>query len=675
MEGLLTEIDQSVRTIDPAEPRMAPGRALIASERLAAASLFLPLLLTGYWALHILGVPRLWPLLVMVVAGWLIWDWRKSRPLTLTNIKWGAGDWKLTLVLLLLIVAPPVLHSGALAKSLALTPLATDFVTADDAYDLLIERGLERGYPPIDLSYAGTIVEYHYGLPMLAEFIHRSTGIPPHAALYGVLPGLFSLLTLISVFRVLVLLFPEWSINRLLLAVLLAQGCLLLDGYNVLWHLRDLVERGSLTLLGGMPMAATYSPPVLPGVYASASAGVVLLLVLFANMERCHPLTAGLSLFAIYLTKQQLFLPLAIAWAVVAVVAFARKRELRTVVGLGIGTSIVIASKIITPFETGFALKAVFNDYFLRFGRGPSSLTPMLLDIPVAALLVVGLSALLGTHIYGPAMYLAYVRNRIRLSASTRRILIFIGVYFLSAIAIMIVTVLVMNPAVAARFDAVNDTIGDHLWLPKDTYRLNMMNVSLAVVLAPCGVLFSMLATGAILQWHKTTASRTLRVALSVFCAVIIGVVAHSWTQAAAWHPPASWHVVADSAVEALKAANDNPGIILTNDLRFRPGDHLPLMNAWAPQLLGQQFYTSNFMYFSFTHPDAIDRLHEQTAFWSTPVGDHHRSFLADNDIKYLLIRRDMPFPQELPATPWLRIACQNDDYYLLQISHESVLP
>ncbi len=45
-----------------------------------------------------------------------------------------------------------------------------------------------------------------------------------------------------------------------------------------------------------------------------------------------------------------------------------------------------------------------------------------------------------------------------------------------------------------------------------------------------------------------------------------------------------------------------------------------------------------------------------------------HCDILAKHDIKYLLIRRDMPFQTELLGVPWLHIVLENADYYLLRV-------
>ena len=642
---------------------------LILSDRLPAIALFLPLLLAGYWVLHVVGHPNLWPLLCAVLVGF-VWVSCKSVSSTPYHPTFGIGGSTVAIGLLALILVPALANACMLAKAVAFRPLATYFVNADDAFDLLIARGLEHGYPPPDLSYSGEIIQYHYGLPLLVEFIHRSTSVPLHIALYGILPGLFSIITLVCVYRILRLLFPNWTINTLLIGTLLSQAVLFIDVYNVVWHLKDLMHGGSLAVTGAMPIAATYSPPVLIHEYGSAGMGVVLLLVLLANVDRSGPFAIGCMLFAIYLTKQQLFLPLAVAWLAVAIEAWARERNARAFCGLGVATVLVVASKIIVPFEAAFALKVGFNDYFIRFGRGPNPLAPELLGFPVAALLVVSASFLLGTHIYGPALYATYYQNRSKLLGSARMIVVLAGTYVLSAAALLLGTTLVMSPTVQARFDAIYHIIGRQLWLPEITYRADMMNVSLASVLAPCGALFSVLATGAILQWRISTLSRKWRAVLSVFCMLAASFVGYRWTHLAAWHSPASWNVIEQFEVEALRAANDDPGTIFTNDLRFQPGDRLwlPLMNAGAPQLFGQQFYASNFMYGTYAYPDSLDRLHVHEWFWSTPLGERHRRFVAENGIKYLLIRRDMPFPQEILNVPWVNVVLRNRDYFVLRI-------
>src|SRR5262249_9862255 len=251
----------------------------------------------------------------------------RSAILVPSRAAFGTGGSTLAAILLALILAPALANEGMTAKAVAFHPLATDFIYPDDALDLLIARGLEHGYPPPDLSYWGETVQYHYGLPLLLEFMHRLTGLSPHVTLYGILPGLFSILTLLSLYRIFRLLFPDWTINRLLVGILLSQAVIFIDVYNLVWHIRDFMHSGSLANLSFMPIASIYATPILTDDYGNVGMAVVLLLVLFANTDRCGPFAAGCMLFAIYLTKQQLFLPLAVAWGVVGLAAWARERN------------------------------------------------------------------------------------------------------------------------------------------------------------------------------------------------------------------------------------------------------------------------------------------------------------------------------------------------------------
>jgi len=620
--------------------------------------------------LHIIRHPNLCPLLLGLVVIFVVVSSRSAISAA-SRAAFGIGGSTLAAVLLALILAPALANAGMIAKAVAFHPLATDFIYPDDAFDLLIARGLEQGYPPPDLSYRGEIVQYHYGLPLLIEFMHRLTGLSPHVTLYGILPGLFSILTLLSLYRVFRLLFPDWTINRLLVGILLSQATIFINVYNLGWDIRHFIHSGSLANLSFKPIAAFYGTPVLTGDYGSVGMAVVLLLVLFANIDRCGPFAAGCMLFAIYLTKQQVFLPLAVAWGVVGLVAWARERNVRALGSLGVATALVVVSKIAVPFETGFALRPAFNDYFIRPDRVPGPLALVLLGTPPATYLVVLVSFVLGTHIYGPALYGTYYRNRSKLLTAGKNIVLLGETYFLSAITILVGTVLVMKPAVEARWDAIHETVADQLRLPEATFlsRADMMNVSLGAMLAPCEALICTLATGAILQWHNTTLARRWTAVLSVFCILAIGLGGYRWTQLPAWQSPTWWHVIDDSEIEALKAAKDEPGTIFTNDLRFQPAGRslLTLLNIAAPQLFGQQFYASNFM-FTFAYPDVLDRLHAHEWFWSTPLGDHHRSFLVENDIKYLLIRRDVLFPREILSVPWVNVVLQNRDYYLLRV-------
>jgi hypothetical protein len=640
--------------------------ALVFCDRLASGAVFLPWLVTGYWILHIIGHPNLCPLLLGLVVILVVVSSR-SAILPAPRAAFGIGGTTLAAVLLALILTPALVNAGTIAKAVAFHPLATDFIYPDDAFDLLIARGLEQGYPPPDLSYRGEIVQYHYGLPLLIEFMHRLTGLSPHVMLYGILPGLFSIVTLLSLYRVFRLLFPDWTINRLLVGILLSQAAIFIDVFNLGWR-----HSGSLVDLSFMPIAAIYGAPALTDDCGNLGMAVVLVLVLFSNIDRCGPFAAGCMLFAIYLTKQQVFLPLAVTWGVVGLAAWARERNVRALGSLGVATALVVVSKIAVPFETGFALRAAFNDYFIKLNRVPSPLVPVLLGTPAAAFLVVSVSFLLGTHIYGAALYVTYYRNRSKLLNAGKKMVLLVETYFLSAIAILLGTVLVMKPAVEARWDAIHEIVVDQLRLPEATFvsRVDMMNVFLGAVLAPCGALISALATGAILQWHNTTLARRWRAVLSVFCVLAIGPVGYRWTQLPAWQPQTSWHVIDNSEIEALKAAKNEPGTIFTNDLRFQPGDQslLTLSNIAAPQLFGQQFYASNFTFFNFAYADVLDRLHAHEWFWSTPLGDHHRNFLVENDIKYILIRRDVPFPREILSVPWVNVVLQNKDYCLLRV-------
>ncbi|MFN0111795.1 MAG: hypothetical protein ACKVZH_23300 [Blastocatellia bacterium] len=326
--------------------------------------------------MRIMNAPGLWPMLVVLLVGLSFWMWRKLQSQeAIKEFLIEAPQPKVRVLLLALLLLPAIAHAGALAWSLALRPLATDFVFADDAYDLLIARGLEHSYPPLDLSYAGKVLQYHYGLPLLVELIHRMTSLPLHSVLYGLLPGLFKLILIVSILRILRQLFPDWTLNRLLFCGLIAQACVVLDIYNVVWHLLNLFRASgsSIASLNVMPMLKTFTTPVLTDVYGTGGLAVVLVIALLANLDRSNPIFIGCSVFAIYLAKQQVLLPLAVALAAVSLTALVRKRQISILIGLSIGIALVLVSKLVTPFEAGYMLRPSFNDYLIRLSRGPDA--------------------------------------------------------------------------------------------------------------------------------------------------------------------------------------------------------------------------------------------------------------------------------------------------------------
>jgi hypothetical protein len=548
--------------------------------------------------------------------------------------------------------------------------MSTHFPFHDNTYDLAIARGLEHGFPPPDLSYAGESIQYHYGLPMLTELIHRATTLPYHTAFFAVLPTIFNLLTLASFFRLFRLLFTAWSLQRLLVATLLAQATVVLDGYNLVWNVLNLIRNGSdgLSTLHSVPITFIQTPSLGEEVLGGATLAVVMVLALLANIDRCGALTCGVSLFAIYVAKQQVLLPVIVAWATYGVLELFLRRRLSPIGGVLLGAGLIALAKVVTPSQVGYDVQPGFNDYFVRLNRAQVPFPSRLQDVPALGLAVALVSALVGLHIYGVALWHVYFRRPEQVTPAGRAVVLIAATYLLAGVALLTGTKLVMRPEVASRFDVIHDHVRDHLWLPPATYREDMMNISLTMVLAVWPALLCLLSTGAILQWHRASRSPVCRGVLTTICLIAIGANIWYWTHREAWTRPDSWHVVESSAADALQGANREPGVLLTNDLGFRHYEHLPLLNFWAPQLFGQQFYASNYMYGTFAHPDSLERLKLHEHFWSTPAGEWHRAFLRDKEITYLLVRRDLPFPPGLLTVPWLGVVRENEQYYLLRL-------
>src|SRR5688572_2410035 len=101
-----------------------PDKLFHALNRAAAAGLLLPWLITGYWGLHVSGVPNWWPLLLAFLAAGCFVAWRKSISQK-AEARQAAGSVRswVTVALLALILLPAIAHTAAMVRSLALRPL------------------------------------------------------------------------------------------------------------------------------------------------------------------------------------------------------------------------------------------------------------------------------------------------------------------------------------------------------------------------------------------------------------------------------------------------------------------------------------------------------------------------------------------------------------------------
>ena len=506
------------------------------------------------------------------------------------------------------------------------------FASADDAYTLLIARGMRYGFPPPDLSWSGGTIHYHLGGARLTDLLSRLTFLPPHAVYYGLMPVVMKLVLIAAILECARLAAPNLD-PRLRVTVPLAVGGLItIDWYNILWHLHDAAVRGiGPTLHAGVPVLLLH-----PGLFSrhavdAAWLAVTFMIVLAATWERTGIVEKAALLFAVFLSKQQVFLAAGIAFGIVAVIELMRRNWRPAAAGaLALGGAIVAL-----PAGSTYGPLAHLTLGCGRFCRELLTHHGLASRLPHSLLLVAEILLFAaGLHLFALTIIL---RSR---PYSIARVMLLS--FALAGPVIALGLRLVASPLLHARFLAVHTPVASRLFMPLTGYLDGILDVAIMAAFTTLPLVLPVLAIPLAAWWMQSTPRPVTRRALATW--LLITVLASAWNSSfiTLLHSDRAKEIQPD-AMAALRAIPADARSILTNDLAYddRVEGHLPLLNIWAPAASGRQFYASAFM-FNFQYPDSAERLNKVRWFFSEATDDERTREARRLGIDVVLMRTDL---------------------------------
>jgi hypothetical protein len=506
------------------------------------------------------------------------------------------------------------------------------FATSDDAYTLLIARGLRQAFPPADLSWSGTTLHYHMGGAMLTDLLSRVTFLPPHAIFYGVLPLAMKLILIAAILEVARRVAPDLDPRLRVWAPLAVGGFLTVDWFAVLWHLHDVAARGTAAMIdAGLPMLLRQQALFSHHAIDMALLAVAFFIVLVATWERTTVLEKSSLLFAIFLAKQQVFLAAGAAYGIAALIEL-RRRNARPfaagVIGLG-GVLLALPSGStygsmarLTPGCGGWCHELLEH-------HGLASRVPHSLLLPLELLLFVA-----GLHLFAWTIIRAPRRGGI-----TRTLLLSFATI---GPAIALVLRLVPNTLLRARFLAIYSPVADKLFMPLPVYLDRILDIAVMAAMTTLPLTLPLLALPLAGSWMQSTGSRAMKFVLASWLAITLIVSAwnSSFIQV---HGLKTGKEIAPDAMAALRSIPDDVQLILTNDLAYddQVERHLPFLNIWAPASSGKQFYSSAFM-FHFQYQDSVERQRKVLWFFNHATDEERIREGKALGIDLVLLRTDI---------------------------------
>jgi hypothetical protein len=496
------------------------------------------------------------------------------------------------------------------------------FSHADDAYTLMIARGLRYGMPPVDLSWAGAPIRYHLGTPLLVDLFSRLTFLPVHTIYYSVIPILLKLILIAAVLELARHIAPELSPKVRVWIPLAVSGLFTVDFYNLAWHAHDVLRHGAAAFSSkGMPLFALHDGLFTQPAFDSGWLAVPFIVILLATLRTTTVFEQACLLFSIFLVKPQVFLAAGAGWGVFALLELRRREWRPLVVGaLALGAAIVVlpmestyGSMTHLTLGCGAECHRLLDQHGLIAKLPPSVVLPMEIFIFV-----------IGFHIFA----LAFVR--LRKSSAEGRLATLIAI---AGFALAFSLKLLAAPILRARFFAVYAPIAHALFNPLPVYLDRIFDISVdsafdAFIRIVPLVAIPLLARAPLRRTAAVVLAIT--VALSIWNSSILGARVQL----------AQAKEIAPDAMATLRAIPPGAHLILTNDLAYddHVERHLPLLNIWAPLASGQQFWASAFM-FNFQLADAATRLHDVTWFFETASDDERIRFARAVGIDMVIAR------------------------------------
>jgi hypothetical protein len=579
------------------------------------------------------------------------------------------------LVVLLILFFSPLVRSALL---LGRGSTVQGIYFYDEAYSLMIAQGLARGLPPPDLSYSGFPLEYHPGGPLLTHLLSRYLHIPIHTAFYVAVPLLAKVFAMAAVYRILLMIFPGWTLGSYVICVAMSAGVFLLNPYNIVWNIRNSLIGGHIepaTVFGGMSIAHRVWDIFEPRTYYAWELGVLFVLILISNVDRAGGLLLTTTLFAIFLSKFPLLIPVGLVWIPFSVWKLVRCGEMRFVLSGVVALAMCAAAfGVLLPGESLYHIRLTLGPGIGELADSGSNFARVLNFRGLIPTALLGMTLLvLGTHLYGlSVVYKGYkglssFRTQSAIGASVA--LLLAGVAIMAGLFVSFVA-LVPDRVLQERFQAVHEGVKGLLWRPFSSYLQDHLDITLLYATQLAGASFAILAAGAVWAMFRDTRSAIVRAIAGGV--ILVSIVLAGWRSYDQTYGavPRNVRWVPPDATAALSTIPVKGAIIVTNEIRY--GDnverHLPMMNAWAPAVFGHQFWASNFMFGTFGHPDASRRLHELKAFWDSGDFTRQCQFLRREHITHLLVRVDLLSGPVMEDSECWRTLYKNGTYVVQEV-------
>lgn len=609
----------------------------------ARAGSFLALALALWYACAALH----WPFVVFL-AAFIVVVVVCSRS---SSVRGAADTFPLVPVLIVLAI---VLSPLALMLHGASGPEPHWFSSSDDAFTILTARGLAGGIPPRDLSWDGQPLRYHLGTALLVDLLHRATRLPLHTVHYALAPLLLRLIILAALLLLVRRIAPELP-RRWQVWMPLAAGALpTIDLFQVAWHAHDLWVRGR-GALSSLSAASVF--PLDRGLLStlvidSSSLAIAFTIVLIATWRETTVIEKAALLFAVFLSKAQVFLAVGAGYGVIALSELVRRRWRPFAAGAlalacvvpALGNGSTYGSLARMTVGCGALCRQLLRRHNLE-GRFPDALV---IAVEIAVLFC-------GLHLVAAALVLGV--RRIRKSATPELAL---GISMAVA-GFLIAMVLSLAPSAGLqeRFLAVHRGVSDRLFMPLPVYLQRILDVSTAATFHTT-LLVPIFGVPLLAVWMSATRRAAVRRILSVSLVVLLAFGAFQASAPGLREIDGKDVEVPPDTLYVLRSIPPGARAVITNDLGWDDTKerHLPLLNIRAPAVSGRQFWASAFM-FTFQHPDAAERLRRIEWFFAPATGSDARiAFARAAGIDHVLLRTDLAVrPLSFPG--WTRVAAR----------------
>lgn len=594
--------------------------------------------------------------------------WLRSRVDVAANFL-GPGDlWNLLLLVFLVGMSlAPVLASSYFAAS-GSTPR---FHGSDDAYVVMIASAQKKLFPPADLAWLGEVNRYHQGGPLLLEGLSRVSGVELLAAFYGLVPVLVRLAFIGGAWRMFGILRPSWDLRRRLIAIVVSGGLFFLDPIAVVWNVRNLLvteKVNAATILKGVPVAG---PILMPGSETTsygAPLADVFALGAISNVGSVSPLVTGAALAAVYLTKGQTGAPVIAGLFVAAIIGFYRWRSWSLFKTAFASFPFIALVIILGPSVTGTIVTLGEGANLRALARAGEAYAGVCGSAAAICGPAFGLLLWFSRWVL-PLAFACFVVVMIVRGREVGPKLLACFAVTVAVCCLLFASVVVVRPGhlMMENFAETHGGVQTQLWLSYDGYLERMFTeVSAAASNSGAILLTSLLAAAGMVELPGRMRRGPMRVlAASSACGAVFVFVGSAIFATVSSHTKLlrTSKVVERAAVDALRSIPVEGSVILTNELAFdeRTASHLPLMNAWAPAVFGQQFWANDFMY-NLQYHDVAWRFRQQERFWREPPTNWHETFVLRQGITHILQRRDLGGP-DLASFSVVRIVFENERY------------